>query len=97
MIEARVTRLEEDVREVRHILSRLEPMIVELVHTSAKKSDIDRLDGRITETREELKELRGQFLGLQGEMKGLLPTRMFVFWMIGLFVALAGLFLRAAN
>jgi len=97
MLGARVTRLEEDVREVKSILTRLEPMIVELVHTTARKSDIERLDGRITETREELRNLRGQFLGLQGEIKGLLPTRMFVFWMIGLFVALAGLFLRAAN
>jgi hypothetical protein len=90
MLELRVTRLEEDMREVKGILSRLEPMIIELVHTTAKKSDIERIEAKLAETREEVKEMKG-------EMRGLLPTRTFMFWMTGLFVALAGLFLRSAG
>lgn len=59
MLELRVTRLEEDMREVKGILSRLEPMIVELVHTTAKKSDIERIEAKLAETREEVKTMKG--------------------------------------
>ncbi len=89
-MEHRVTRLEEDMREMKGILTRLEPMIIELVHTTAKKADIERLDARLSVTREDMSEMKG-------EMRGLLPTRTFVFWMIGLFIALAGLILRTAS
>jgi hypothetical protein len=59
MLEARVARLEDDMREVKGILSRLEPMIIELVHTTARKSDIERIESRLSETREEVKEMKG--------------------------------------
>jgi hypothetical protein len=59
MLEARVGRLEECMKEVRAVLARLEPMIIELVHTTAKKSDIERIEARLAETREEVKEMKG--------------------------------------
>jgi len=86
-MEARVGRLEEDMREVKDTLRRLEPMIVELVHCTAKKSDLERIEIRLNETREEMKEVKG-------EMKALLPTRTFVMWIVGLAVALFGMMLR---
>jgi hypothetical protein len=90
MLEARVARLEEDVREIRSVLSRLEPMIVGLVRSTPKTADLTRVEERLAETREEMKEIKG-------EVKGLLPTRTFVLWMLGFFVALAGLFINTAG
>jgi DNA-binding GntR family transcriptional regulator len=59
MLEARVGRLEEDLRDVRATLARLEPMLIELLHTAAKKSDLERIEARLAETREEVKEMKG--------------------------------------
>lgn len=61
MLERCIDRIEADMREVKGILSRIEPMIVELAQTAAKSADIERIEAGLAEMREEVKEMRGAF------------------------------------
>jgi hypothetical protein len=91
MLEARVSRLESDVSDIKDILRRLEPLISEMARNGATRDDILRVEQRLAQTREEMVEMRGN---LGGRMEGLLQTKTFIMWMIGLFLALAALVFR---
>ena len=86
-MEARIGRLEEDMRTLKATLGRLEPMIADMHRNMATRTEMNAIADRLSETREEMKEMKG-------EMKALLPTRTFVMWIVGLAVALFGMMLR---
>ena len=74
VMDARVTRLEDDMRDVRAILARLEPMIVRIDATMpflAKASDLSDLRTELKGDMASLRtELKGDMASLRTELKG---------------------------
>jgi hypothetical protein len=85
MLEQRVGKLEEKVDRIEAILTRLEPKIMEILHTGAKQSadivelktsgakqvDLTKLQADAAEIKNKLPVIDGRFTGLDGRLSGL--------------------------